>query len=300
MIAAANGTVNATPWGLRIGYPVLSSVFRARGLESLRTVPAVLVYQMAKVGSQTVVRSLRTSRPRPRVFHVHTLTAEGVTAMERFYRWSRVPSLPGAGHLLVSRYLREQLHRGVTPGRWKVVTMVRDPIARNISLIFQLGRRLIPDFKAQCDAGRLDPVRVFDEFEGTFPGQVDCLRWFHDELHAVFGVDPFAQPFDREAGHQTYRGPLADVLLIRTEDLDRCGEAALRSFLGLHHFRWRRTNVGAHKANGSRYTDLLARIGLPVEYVNRFYDTPEARHFYTPDELDRFRRRWCGSTGGRP
>ena len=175
-MTAPGSRAPASPAGLRVGYPVLSGLFRARGWESLRTESAVLVYQMAKVGSQTVVRSLRASRPRPRVFHVHTMTAGGMAAMERFYRWSRVPSLPGAGHLLVSRYLRDQMRQGVTPGRWKVVTMVRDPIARNISLIFQLGRRLLPDFKERCDTGRLDPIQVFDEFEDTFPAQVDCMR----------------------------------------------------------------------------------------------------------------------------
>lgn len=297
MIRAPGHTAPAEPLGLRLGYPVLAGLFRARGLGSLRSQRAVLVYQMAKVGSYSVVRSLRASRPRPRVFHVHTLTPSGIAAMERFYRRARAPSLPAAGHLLVSRYLREQLLRGVLPGRWKVVTLVRDPIARNISLIFQLGRRLIPDFAARCRAGRLDPVQLFGEFEAAFPEQIDCLRWFRDELFMTFGVDPFAQPFDRTAGYQVYRGPIADVLLLRTEDLDRCGASALQSFLGVDVIRWRRSNVRAHKAYGTRYTGFLGRLALPLAYVDRVYSAPEVRQFYAPDELDRFRERWCGAVG---
>ncbi len=285
------------PTALRMVYPVLDRFFRARGWAALRTQPAVLVYQMAKVGSQSVVRSLRASRPGRPVFHVHTLTNQGMAAMEAFYRWSRVPSLPGAGHLLVSRYLQQQLRRGVTPGRWKIITMVRDPVARNISLLFQLGRRLLPDFEERCDEGRLDPIAVFDRFEAAFPAQVDCMRWFRDELQSVFGIDPFSTPFDREAGYQVYHGSFADVLLIKTECLDRSGEA-LRSFLGLEQFCWKRVNIGARKALGARYTSLLDKLVLPTAFVDRFYDTPEVRHFYSPDELGRARSRWCGARRG--
>lgn len=281
------------PLGFRLSYPLLAGFLGLRGLANVRVQPAVLVYQMAKVGSHSVVRSLRASAPWQPVFHLHTLTADGIATMEQFYRHLRVPSLLAAGHLLVSRYLRDQLRQGVRAGRWKVVTMVRDPIARNLSLLFQLGERLIPDFAERCDDGRLDPIAIFDQYAPVFPAQVDCLQWFRNELAAVFGVNPYERPFPREAGYEVYRGPLADVLLIRTEDLTRSGAAALQDFLGLETFHWRDANVGARKTHGRRYTELLARLRLPAAYVDRVYDSAEVRHFYTEDELDRFRVRWC-------
>ncbi len=288
----------ARPTALAMAYPVLRRFFRAKGWETLRTRPAILVYQMAKVGSKSVVRSIRAAQPGRPVFHIHTLTDQGIAATEKFYRWSRVPSLPGAGHLLVSRYLKEQLRQGVTPGRWKIITLVRDPVARNISLLFQLGPRLLPDIKERCNEGRLDPLAVFDQFVTAFPAQVDCMRWFRDELQPVFGVDPFSTPFDREAGYQVYHGSFADVLLIKTECLDRSGETAFRSFLGLERLCLRRANIGAQKALGAQYTDLLDKLMLPRSFVDRYYNTPEVRHFYSPDELDRARLRWCGARGG--
>ncbi len=45
---------------LSMAYPVAEALFRARGLGSIRSQPAVLVYQMAKVGSKTVLHSIRT------------------------------------------------------------------------------------------------------------------------------------------------------------------------------------------------------------------------------------------------
>jgi len=285
------------PPALAGAYPVLRTILRAKGWSSLNTMPATLVFQMAKVGSKSVVRSIRSARPGQPVFHVHTLTSRGIAAMEMFYRWSRVPSLPGAGHLLVSRFLKEQLQLGVAPGRWKIITLVRDPVARNISLLFQLGRRLLPDIKQRCDEGRLDPIAVFAQFEAAFPDQVDCMRWFRNELQPVFGIDLFSTPFDIDAGYQVYHGPFADVLLIKTEFLNRCGEAALGSFLGLEDLRLKRANVGATKPLGTRYKRLLDKLVLPRAFVDRYYDSPEVRHFYSPEELDRARSRWCTSGG---
>ncbi len=284
---------NSRPRSLRVAYPVLAAAFKACGWGALRQRSAILVYQMAKVGSQTIVRSLRASHPQAPVFHLHTLTAEGIDEMERFYRWTGVPALPGAGHLLVSRYLRAQLALGVTPGRWKVITLVRDPIARNLSLLFQLGRRLIPDFKRRCATGQLDPMQVYDRFGEEFPGQIDCMRWFPDELQRVFGIDVFAAPFDRETGFQVYRGNVADVLLLRTEDIDRAGATALREFLELPDLQWRQANIRATKTLGAQYARILRRVAFPRDFVDRSYDSPAVRHFYSRSELDRFRTRWC-------
>lgn len=295
MNSARSDSCPAAPVGLRMAYPVARRVLQARGFGALRTRSAVLVYQMAKVASKSVLHSVRRSRPGLPVFHVHTLTPDGIKTMERLYRRCRVPSLPWAGHLLVSRFLEEQLRRGVTPGRWKVVTLVRDPIARNMSLLFQLGSRLIPDFRARCDSHSLDPVAVFEEFEADFPSQILCMRWFDQELRHVFGVDPLDVPFDRRAGYQVYPGPVADVLLMRTDRLDEVGAQALGRFLELPKVRWKRTNVRALKANGPRYVDFLHRVKLPSSYVDRYYDSAEVRHFFAQDEIERMRSRWCGA-----
>lgn len=282
------------PLTLRLAYPAVRTLFAMRGLSRRTTPPAILVYQMAKVASTTVVRSVRSSSPGVPVFHVHTLTPEGIESLGTFYRWCRAPALPWAGHLLVSRFLVEQLRRGVTPGRWKVVTLVRDPIARNLSLLFQLGGRLIPGFARLCAERKLDPLDVFERFESRFPGQVRCMRWFDEELRRVFDVDPFAVPFDPAKGFQQYPGPLADVLLMRTDRLNEVGAEALGMFLGLENVRWKRRNSGLGGRHGRRYAELLQRITLPREYVDSFYDSPEVRHFFTPGELDRMRARWCG------
>lgn len=300
MTAGAEALRQPGPLSLRLAYPLFRAVLAARGLSERPTPPAILVYQMAKVGSTTVVHSIRRSMPGCPVFHIHTLTPEGMESLAAFYRQARVPALPWAGHLLASRFLMEQLGRGVTPGRWKVVTLVRDPIARNLSLIFQLADRLIPGFATLCADRKLDPLDVFRRFESRFPGQVQCMRWFDEELRRVFDVDPFAVPFDRARGFQQYRGPLADVLLIRTDRLNEAGPRALGTFLGLKNVRLRRRNSGLGGLHGRRYAEMLEGITLPRDYVDNVYESAHVRHFFTARELEAMRTRWCGEREGLP
>lgn len=290
----------STPSGLRLAWPMARAWFRLRRMEDLQDRPVVLVYQMAKVGSTTVVRSLRRSASGLPVFHIHTLTAEGFAALERFYRLCRVPSLPWAAHLLSSRHLALQLCRGVQPGYWKVVTLVRDPVARNMSLLFQIGGRLIPGFRHLCDTETLDPLALLDRFEREYPRHFNCMCWFDDELRRVFDVDLFAVPFDRNIGWQIQPGPVADVLVIRTDRLNEVGEEALKTFLGLSTVSWRRSNVRARKVNGGRYESLLSRLVLPEAYVDRIYALPRVRHFFTTAELAEMRTRWCGGRVAGP
>jgi hypothetical protein len=283
------------PTGLQLAWPMACMWYRWRRLGDLRSRPVVLVYQMAKVGSTTVVRSLRRSHPQLQVFHVHTLTSDGIEALGQFYRSCRVPSLPWAAHLLTSGHLAEQLDRGVAPGCWRVVTLVRDPVARNVSLLFQIGARCIPGFRQLCDAKRLDVLALLHRFEDLYPRQFSCMSWFDDELRRVFDVDLFAVPFSRDKGWQIYAGPVADALLIRTDRLSETGDEALGQFLGLSTVAWRQSNIGARKANGRRYDDLLRRLVLPESYVDRIYASPGVQHFFTAAELARMKVRWCGA-----
>src|SRR5882672_2811024 len=97
-----------------------------------RSVP-VIVYQMAKVGSSTIASALR--RAGLPVFQVHRMRAEHLAqlrARRHALGWS-VPPVPP--HDLVGLLLNERLlSKG---GRAKVITLVRDPIARNLSSYFE-------------------------------------------------------------------------------------------------------------------------------------------------------------------
>ena len=99
-----------------------------------------LVYQMGKVGSSSIQESLKKLKQdrelNVSVYHVHSLTRDGLYRRENYHKrnFSHEPYINY--HLLHCEYLGGQLARGLKGKRWKVVTLVRDPIARNISGFF--------------------------------------------------------------------------------------------------------------------------------------------------------------------
>lgn len=274
-------------------------------LRDIRTRPPVLVYQFGKVGSMSIQRALERSGLGRRVVHVHLLSDVGLDLARRDCREAfrttrqtkddtgRVAESLAVLHArsrAVNRYLA---HRRWT-GRVDVITLVRDPIAREVSSYFQNLDRTDPGLARLV---RADPEssEVIERSLEAVSRQIcglDPFEWFRDELEAVFGVDVFAQGFDRHRGYDTYRSSDANVLLIRYEDLHRVFDEAVKGFLGLPHVELQRRNVGEDKYYRTTYQAVKEALALPATERSRLYGSSDVRHFYSDDELEAFSRRW--------
>jgi len=253
----------------------------------------LLVYQMGKVGSSSVLRTLESlDLPRP-VLHFHYLTP-GFLARARRHGTAPDQRLGAA----VARRLRR-----AGPGlRCEVVTLVRDPIARRISALFQNPEHA--GGAVQDAQGRIDPERAAAWLRRSVT-ETDAVayaeKWLDGELFAVFGIDVFAHPFDRARGWEILRGERADVLVLRCEDLDRTLGPALRSFLGLpREPAVVRDNVRAAGPDAAAYAAVRRLLRLDRATCERIYAGRLARHFYPPEQLERFTRRWTGETDAAP
>ena len=253
----------------------------------------VLVYTVGKVASTTVVASLAQAGIRP-VYHVHVLTPSTIAGVRDVYRraWSQLA--PG-WHLWESLYLRRQLDR--SPGTcWRVVTLVRDPVARNLSSFFQVGESEYGvDFSslARAPRGEALAARLLDEFLHRFRGHDAPDTFFDEELLPVFGIDVYAAPFPVEQAYHVYAGPRADALVLRVEDLDRCFSTAVAQFLGVPDIPLARVNASEDKDYGELYAWFRRAVTLPDEYLDRVYSSRYARHFYSDEEIRRMRARWA-------
>ncbi len=163
----------------------------------------LVVYQMGKVGSTSVYRALQAAAPEYSVYHVHTLDAEQMASAQRSY--ARTYHLRGVvpHHLMASRHLRSDLERGQPRGRWKVLTLVRDPIARNVSSFFQDLQLRHPDFPYASRLASGDTERLAADLVELFLSRHDHdepLRWCDRELRGVLGVDVYAAPFPHDRG----------------------------------------------------------------------------------------------------
>ena len=260
-------------WPYQIRHPALGLV------RFLQAQPRpILVYQMGKVGSTSVCTALRNARLRP--LHVHYLGETSRAARLQYEKSAARPPI----HLYVEGMLHPYLK--LTRHRLKVVTLVRDPIAREISGEFQTHELYGHDIK-DVDA-RIAHIR--DRLLAG-KGLEYCASWFDDELLSVFGVDVPAHPFDREAGYSVVPGERVDVLTLRLEDLNW---QALSEFVGRPlEPVWQ--NLRADMEGANEYREVKARLQLPREALERYYDHPWIRTFYDERRVRGFIERWASA-----
>ena len=251
----------------------------------------VLVYQMGKVGSASVMRVLE-AEGRP-AFHVHTLAPDEVARAGALHR--KTYGRCGVSYTwYLGRALSQRILAARPDRRFPVITLVRDPIARDVSGIFQspelYGAGLVDAQR------RFDVERVLECLRERFCGEHGCdytFEWFDRELRSALGVDVLKRPFPRERGYTVLEGARASVLVLRTEDLDRTLAPGLRELLGIEKVTSvARANVRDEGAAGDAYRDVLRRLRLPREAVLRIYAHPFVRHFYPDAMIDTFARRW--------
>ena len=133
---------------------------------------------------------------------------------------------------------------------------------------------------------------ISERFAGADPcGYVE--EWFDRELLKTFGVDVFATPFDFARGYTILRGERADVLVLRTEHLDRSLPPGVAELLRLPEGpRVRRANERDLSRDGAAYAQVRKALRFPRAVVERIYAGRVARHFYTEEEIARFVQRW--------
>ena len=261
----------------------------------------VLNYQMGKVGSSTIHASLGALDLDQAIYHVHFLSPERVHEIEqqrrRFFRTEKQGSLKRPW---LSEFLLEEVKK--QDRRWKLITLVREPIARNISTFFenlevgeQHGKKV---FNVKSDYYRFD---VDVELENVQP-LIDLffkrlvhdrpLTWFDDEIKSVFGIDVFEGVFPRDKGFKIIAGDNADVLLIRLNELNQCAAVAFKEFMNIDGFTLVQTNVGSNKDYAPLYKAFKKGICLPEDYIDKMYESKFTRYFFSDEEIRQLRETW--------
>jgi hypothetical protein len=264
----------------------------------------LLVYQMGKVGSSTIVRSLNAIGIDRPVYHPHFLTRERISKTEaerrQFFGTERYAYLKRPW---LYAFLVKQLNKEMRGGKWKVVSLTREPVSRNLSVFFEnleikpldAGRRyeisshyyrIAPTI---IELSRLDVLSAlfFEKVNHDSPDQ-----FFEKEIKGILGVDVFKGAFPKSQGYCIYEGAVADILVLRLEDLNRVAGQAFFEFMGIADFELLNTNVGSEKHYAALYNAFKAYVHLPEAYLNRMYGSRYVRHFYSDAEIAGFRQKW--------
>jgi len=251
-----------------------------------RTDP-VIVFQMGKVGSSSLSASLRALRPPREVFQVHLL--HELDLQEARVRDAYTDPTGTLTQFVKARALADRLARD--DRRWTVISVVRDPVERNVSAFFEVITEFVPDVLERDDRGEITVAELAEVFLDRYE-QSAPITWFQSQMAPVFGIDVLAEPFDRERGWSTYASDRARLLVLRLEDLPRVAVAAVREFLVAPGFTLSSANVGDDKRYADLYRRFKAEVVLPPEYLDRMYDSDYARCFYTSAEIAAARARW--------
>lgn len=228
----------------------------------------VLVYQPGKVGSSTVLKSLR--KRRINTTHCHFLGGS----------WR----LRDLGEDIIRE--KENYSRLLNIlKKVKIITLVREPIMRDISNYFQR-------FEENILSGALPDtyqgvLKYLDEYSdmGEFGYQ---FEWHRMELESVTGIDIYQYPFNREKGYTIIKEGNLEVLVLKLEALNN-NDKLIGEFLSVKDFKIYQDNLGDKKPYRYVYKELKKNLKIPTYIVERYYsNNSRMDHFYTEEEKKKF------------
>lgn len=235
--------------------------------ESQRNGEDVLIYQMGKVGSSTIKK---------------TLKSEGFQVKHFHYLKGDFAGTDDPGLLILSIG-----SEGMKNYRGRIITLTRDPVARNLSAFFQNIDMFGVDLHNGLDIDEL--IRIFfARYNHRIP-----LDWFDNEFKVSTEVDIYKYDFPKELGYQTLEYKQKKILILKVELEDVVKKDALGQFFNFNKpLEIQFSNVGSQKEYANIYKLFLKNIRFPSEYLEEAYSSKYVRHFYSEDEINEFRGRW--------
>jgi hypothetical protein len=193
----------------------------------------ILVYQMGKVGSCSIYNLLKQTQ-KQEVYHIHHL----------FTNLHSVEKKDIAANILKKI--------SSTPTKIKIITLVRNPLKRNISAFFQNFENFI---KKEEDMSQVDTV-FWNKYDQMIPN-----NWFDNELKKLTDIDVYEIGFNLKKGYHIYENSKFSVLVLKLEDLDK-NIKVLNNFLNIKIDKFLELNISADKKyyGHDNYLELYTKI----------------------------------------
>jgi len=266
--------------------------------ELLNNSSVIFVYQMGKVGSVSTYLTLKKKLPDQAIYHIHNLNSEHFSKIWETMQLDQPYHAFTFGHSCITKYLSEHIEEIKGQKSIKIITGVREPIARNISWFFQIidCACVFPEFFIKYEKGLItmdDIIKKFWSQNFVYGKQYD---WFEEELEAVFGIDIASIDFPKEKGYAIANFPDRNIelLVLKLEKLDSCLKEALETFLGVENLNCERLDRADFLDENDYliYENLRKSLTFSDEYLEEIYDQPLVRHFYTDEEINKFKLKW--------
>lgn len=229
---------------------------------------------MGKVASSALTQAL--NRADLRAHQIHNLDTESLLQLAKTNL--DAGSLP-LRHVSQAMAYRNEYQQH--PERFLFISVVRDPIARNMSAFFQnLAKTENNDVT--------DNAALFERFVTTYYHALP-LVWFDRQFDDNLGIDVFKKPFDRVQRYSYLRSQ--NTLLFRI-DCPRTTQEKLLSDVYHRPIHIFEANVGDKKAYSARYKAFKAHAHFDAALLDQIYDSKFCRHFWTDQEREDLRKKW--------
>jgi hypothetical protein len=237
---------------------------------------------MGKVGSTAVAEALR--KYGFWVLHIHSLNAP----VAREYLKTAIAANQSPPPATIDTFAYSLTSPLISAGT-RVITLVRDPIARDLSDFFQV---LSPaTLEHEDHAGLLAQYLSANTLDHT-------LGWLDHEIKRFLGIDVYASDFDPNRGARTYRENDVHLLLLKAELGQAHMSKEIEDWLGIESLPIEIANDSRAKDYGNAYGDFLTTVRLPESLVARVFDSKYARHFYSAEQRGELVDRWTKGAGG--
>ncbi len=241
-----------------------------KGYWSLNTCtnPPIIVYQMGKVGSSSIRHSLKSSGVYP-VFHTHSI---GPSHEETF----------------ISRILYNNVIAKNKEA--KFISLVREPIGRNISAFFENFKR---DTGVSYEKSNFTIRELTELFLKSYDHSIP-LKWFDNNIKNILGIDVYEHSIKENGVLITQIGNF-NLLVIKSEINNFIKEKYIADFLNLRDFKIINANEGTKKIYSETYQLFLKNAKLPRSYIEEMCNSRYFKHFYSDDEIKGVMSKWIRS-----
>jgi hypothetical protein len=224
----------------------------------------VYVYSMGKVGSMSIYSTLLSNNIKS--LHFHYLNGDFNTN----------------GISIGERIGLKKLN-----GKIKIISLVRDPVARNISAYFQNLKIYLGKEKNFQTTKFLERI-FFSKYPHLVP-----ITWFDNEFKKSTGIDIYNYEFDKILGFNIIEINEAMILILKTETDDVVKKHAIELFLGMNlKSEIGNENESNNKEYSEIYNDFKSSIDIPIDYINKLYDSKYMKHFYSNYEIHNLKKKW--------
>lgn len=239
----------------------------------------IFVYQMGKVGSTSIEHAIENA------IHVHAFYNRNHTCPPRLMGLAKF----GVRHFLLraEQEFLAYLLRIVFKRRkhTKIVTLVREPIARNISMFFHDLDAYLFSAYTNCMHTRKAPLAtrcqnsslLIDVFNSEFDHDY-ALNWFDNEFAIMTGLNIYDYDFNRDLGYCLIKESSVEVFCLRTDKIGECIDS-LSEFCGS---KVKLSSV--NRADDKWYKEVYKQFSREYSYssdeLDKIYNSQFFQHFF--------------------